>query len=106
MSNDVHDAQVWINEYQARCGVVQATPKLKEDLERSVELCRQLLQERNRLRSELEQLRSDNARYVQALYALTHQQFDIDKADALAQFGKEQPLAALIAELEAQAGNA
>lgn len=102
MSSPVDAAQAWVNEYQARFGAQPGVQETQAELERCVELAKQLLQQRDDLRLELAHVQKEREEYLQALYALTHKDFAIDKARALALFGKQPPLAELLAELEAQ----
>jgi hypothetical protein len=105
MSNTVDAAQAWVNEYASRQGDAPGVNELKSELDRSVEMCRQLLDERENLQARLQQLQAERDMYLDAVYALTHKEFDFDKDELLAQCANQQPLAEFLAELEADSGN-
>ena len=75
---------------------------LSTDVQRWQQLCADLREERDRLHQEVAKLKTERDQYVKAIYALTWEDFDIDKKALLAQLGKGQSLEDLIAELESQ----
>src|SRR5438094_548482 len=85
----------------ARVGSGRATQPGREDPERQ-QLCNELREERDQLRLEVAELRRECAKYLKALYALTQEDFDIDKKTLLAKLGQKPSLADFISELESQ----
>src|SRR5579864_9162947 len=103
MSSPVDATQAWANEYQARFGVAPGTRELKAELESCIQMCKELLLERERLRAELTRVQEEREDYYHALNTLLqeeHTNFTMTKEEALAQFGKQPSVAELIAELE------
>jgi hypothetical protein len=106
MSSHVDAAQqALLNEYQARFGVAPGARDTKAELERCLEMAKELIQERERLRAELARVQEERSYYYHVMNVLLqddHKNFNMSKEEALAWVGKQQPLADLIAELEVE----
>ena len=61
---------------------------------------KELMEERDYLKAEVEKLKRERDEYLGYLYALTHKQFDLDKQALLGLVGSQKPLRQFIAELE------
>lgn len=99
MSCPIEAARTWVSEYEAR-DHSPAGSELRAELDHSVQVCRELLKESERLRAELDQAHAERDNYLDALYEASRVDFNLPKAEALAHFGKQRPLRELIAELE------
>jgi hypothetical protein len=66
---------------------------------------KELMQERDSLRAEVEKLKTERDEYAGFLYALTHKEFDINKEELLGLVGELTPLRQFIAELEHEHGD-
>jgi hypothetical protein len=94
-----------MDEFQARFGVAPGSKDAQAELERCVEMCKELLAEREQLRAEVARLSRERNFYYHAANQLMqeeHKKFTMSKEEALALVGNQPPLAELIAELEAE----
>jgi hypothetical protein len=102
MSTPIDATRAWEHEFRVRFGAVPTGKEDPVEYERLARLCNDLLVERDRARADLVRMQAERDQYLKSLYALTHKEFAIDKSEAMAHFGKQPPLADLLAELEAQ----
>jgi hypothetical protein len=103
MSSPVDAAQAWAHEYQARFGAAPGTAEMKAELERCVQMCQELLAERDRMRLDLARLAAEHDQYLKSLYhyiAKEEEAVDFDEEKLLAEARSQPPLRQLIAELE------
>jgi hypothetical protein len=103
MSSPVDAAQSWVNEYQARFGTVPAMHDAKSELENCVQMCQDLIGERDRLRAQLAQVEAERDQYRRSLSAMLAKDYRglaLDKETVFAQMVKKPTLAEVIADLE------
>ncbi len=72
------------------------------ELRRWQELCRVVIEERDRLRRELAETRQQRDVYLRSLYKASFEQAEFSKEEILSNLGKNQPLTELVAEFNAE----
>jgi hypothetical protein len=103
MSSPVDAAQAWVHEYQRRLGPAPGTEELKAELERCVQMCQELLAERERLRVEMARIAAERDQYLKSLYhyiAKEEEAAPFDEEKMLAEARHQPPLRQLIGELK------
>jgi outer membrane protein TolC len=104
MPRDIDAFQAWLIECQARFGSVPGAEQFKAELERAMELGKELVRERDRLQGELVRAEAERDGYLRALARYMAKEFpelrDIDENALRAQVVQKPTLAELIAELE------
>src|SRR5438552_3928968 len=95
--------QTWQSEFQARFGTI---PPAAQG-ERLVQLCKELIAEREQLRDALARTQAERDQYLKSLYHYLrkeHEKLDFDEARLFAEAVSEPPLDQLIAELDGREG--
>jgi hypothetical protein len=102
MSSPVDAARTWVSEYQARFGAPPGMQEMKAELERCVQMCQELIAERERSQWKLAQVEAERDQYrksLSALLAKDYRELTLDKQTIFAQMVQEPPLAELLAGL-------
>jgi hypothetical protein len=76
----------------------------QEELAHWQQLCREIIQERDRLREDLARTEKERDDYRKSLYAFTQKDIPFTRQEVFAQLGKEESLRDLVAELERTKG--
>jgi hypothetical protein len=105
MPNPIDASHAWVHEFQSRFGATPGSQEAKAELEQCVQMCNELLAEREKLRAEVVRLNVERDFYYHAANVLMQEagkNYTMEKEEMLALVGKQAPLAELIAELEGE----
>ncbi len=103
MSNPVESSRAWEHEFQARFGTLPGATPHPGERAQLVEMCQELLAERERLRADLERVQAERDQYLKSLAGYMAKEcprFDLDQETLFAQVVQEPTLRELIDELE------
>src|SRR6476620_7157091 len=96
MSNPVESLVQPAHEFQTRFGAPPDVQKPEAEVERWMQMCKELLEERDRLRAERDELR-------RAVLALTREEIPFTREEVFASIGQKPTIRELIEELEREA---
>lgn len=104
MSNPLDVSSPFTHEYQTRFGAPPSAQATEAELARLVELCKEALAERDRLRAELADAVQERDEYRKTILAmLPPEPVEDTKEELFAQLGQGPSLRELIVELEQEA---
>jgi uncharacterized protein involved in exopolysaccharide biosynthesis len=101
-STEPAPSQVWENEFHSRFGVAPGSAELTAEREHLVQMCKELLAERDHLRAELARAQESHETYYRAFGALMKKNlaaYKIDKESLMSETAGQPPLQQLLAEL-------
>jgi hypothetical protein len=103
MSSPVESSHAWEHEFQARFGTLPGATPNPGEREQLVQMCKDLLAQRERLRADLQRVQAERDQYLKSLAGYLAKEcprFDLDQEALFAQVVQEPTLRELIDDLE------